>query len=258
MGARLGQHFLRNTYYAALLARECHALPTETILEIGPGTGVLTRELLKTGARVVAVEKDEALAEQLTSTFASEIAQATFTLLTMDVRDFKPEAHGLRRGEYVVAANIPYYITGEIIRSFLTAECQPSRMLLLIQKEVATRIVSAKSSLLSLSVRVYGRPRIVAKVSAGNFSPPPKVDSAILAIEHISAANFRHVSPEHFFAVLHAAFAAKRKLALNNIAQKWPKEAVTAAFIDNGVNIKARAEEIPIEIWLSIARSLIS
>lgn len=262
-GARLGQHFLTGLWAARALAGAIHPARDEEILEIGPGKGALTRELLKIGP-VVAVEKDEALVEMLQKTFAKEIAAKRLRLVREDVRNISPEKLGLKH--YVVAANIPYYITGEIIRQFLTAKMQPRAMALLVQKEVAQRIVGnpephrgaagAKESILSLSVKAYGVPKIVAKVTRGNFSPPPAVDSAILLIEKISRVHFGEVSEEKFFAVVHAGFSSKRKLLASNLARHYAKEFIDPALMSAGLSATVRAEDIPIEKWLHIAAIL--
>ncbi len=245
MGQRLGQHFLKHGWAARALAHAVAPRPGEAIVEIGPGKGILTRELLSLGP-VVAVEKDEVLVERLQEEFKDEIATGTLRLFSDDVRNITPESLGVR--QYVVAANIPYYITGEIIRQFLTSLTQPRAMALLVQKEVAQRIVSEKASLLSLSVRAYGRPRIVEKVSRTHFSPPPKVDSAILLIDDISRDFFSHVEEGAFFELLHRAFASKRKQLQNNL-ESYGKERVARAFEHCGIAPKARAEDVALEQW---------
>lgn len=263
--ARLGQHFLANAHYAKVLVDAAATRADETILEIGPGKGMLTRELLKTGAHVVAVEKDESLAAFLRGEFAGEIAAGQFDIRTMDVRDATPEALGLSAGKYVVAANIPYYITGEILRQFLSTTAQPRAMALLVQKEVAERIIGTrrlpagrqgKESILSLSVKAYGKPRIAAKVSRGNFSPPPSVDSAILVVENISRKGLGAVREEDFFATIRTGFASKRKLLANNLSVRFGKEKVTEAFAECGIPAKARAEEVGLAKWLRLAELL--
>lgn len=247
--ARLGQHFLANDYYAKVLADAVAVRPGETIVEVGPGKGALTKHLIATGAPVVAIEKDEALAAALPRLFpATELS-----VIVGDVRDFSPPPR-----PYVLAANIPYYITGEIIRQFLTAQNQPRAMALLIQKEVAERIVARnnKESVLSLSVKVFGTPRIIAKVGRGNFNPPPSVDSAILLIENISHASFTHTREEVFFEVVHAGFAAKRKMLAGNLAKKFGAAPVHAALAAAGLDAKVRAEDVPPTTWLTLTRAL--
>ena len=252
-GARLGQHFLKHAWAAAKLAHAVDVRDGETIVEVGPGKGVLTRELLAL-APVVAIEKDPPLVQILLETFAAEIARGRLRLVESDIRDVTPQTLGVQN--YVVAANIPYYITGEIIRQFLTAEKQPRAMALLIQKEVAQRITSAKESILSLSVKAYGTPKIIEKVSRAHFSPPPSVDSAILAITDISKSFFADISEEHFFKVVHAGFASKRKFLANNLAVVFGKEQVLAAMKSCAVDEKARAEDISLAHWKELAIAL--
>jgi 16S rRNA (adenine1518-N6/adenine1519-N6)-dimethyltransferase len=254
-GARLGQHFLTARWAAASLAASV-AHRGETIFEIGPGKGVLTRELLKGGAHVVAVEKDEALAESLRETFAKEISSGQLRLITGDVRDVAPET--VFDGPYVVAANIPYYITGEILRQFLSARHQPRALALLVQKEVAQRIVAKKESILSLSVQVYGKPRIIAKVSRKSFSPPPKVDSAILLIEHVSRDFFHGIDEEMFFKIVHAGFSSKRKMLIGNLSPFAERAQLEALFGTYGIPLKTRAEDVGLEQWRHLVRDISS
>lgn len=252
-GAKLGQHFLIHSWAARALARAVPLTEGETYLEIGPGKGILTRELLSLG-KTVAVEKDPALVPKLQETFADELSDGRLRLVEDDVRNVSAESLGL--DAYVVAANIPYYITGEIIRQFLTAKSQPRALALLVQKEVAQRACSKKESLLSLSVKVYGKPRIAEKVPAKHFSPPPKVDSAILVIENVSKDFFSDISEEEFFRVAHAGFASKRKMVANNLAVVFGKEKSLAALDAAGISAKARAEDIDIEGWKAVTRAL--
>lgn len=257
-GARLGQHFLTGTWAAHSLANSVGIRPGERVVEIGPGKGALTRELLATGGRVLAIEKDEMLAQGLSEIFPAETASGALQVVTGDIRDFEPLRFNLNLGEYVVAANIPYYITGEIIRQFLEIETQPRAMALLIQKEVADRIIArnGKESILSLSVKAYGKPSIVAKVSRGNFSPPPRVDSAILLISDISKEFFGTLEERMFFKVVKAGFASKRKFLANNLGVVFGKDDVLHALEACGLTPKVRAEDIPLEEWKKLATEL--
>lgn len=259
-GARLGQHFLTGQWAAHALAEAIAPAHGETILEIGPGKGVLTRELLAVGEHVIAVEKDPVLVKILQNEFSGDIAAGKLILIEGDIRDFSSERANLKAGEYVLAANIPYYITGEIIRQFLTTVAQPRAIGLLIQKEVADRIIArdGKESILSLSVKAYGAPKIVAKVSRGNFSPPPSVDSAIILISEISKKYFSDITEDLFFKVVKAGFASKRKFLANNLAHQFPKETAMHALVDCGLSANVRAEDVSLEKWKMLTRQLTS
>jgi len=251
---RLGQHFLTRPELAAMVADAAPLTPESTVLEVGPGHGILTRELLARAGKVVALEKDPALVAELKMQFATEIAEERLALLSLDVRDFAPETCEFLKGGYVVVANIPYYVTGNLIRGLLTATLQPTHMALLIQKEVAERIVAAdgKESLLSLSVKAYGTPRYVRTVKRGSFSPPPKVDSAILAIGNISRKHFHTAGDEErFFTLLHAGFGSKRK----QLGKLLAPHTSDAAHERCDVSKNTRAEDVPLECWLCLAKA---
>ena len=249
---RLGQHFLTNPVVARSVAEGAGVGPGVATLEIGPGTGALTRVLLDLGGAVTAIEKDPTLTMRLRETFAHEIASGALRLIEGDVRDANPEA--LFSGPYVVAANIPYYITGEIIRHFLTTRHKPRSMALLMQKEVAERIVArdGKESILSLSVKAYGTPRILRKVPPGNFSPPPSVDSAVLAITSISSDSFTDVDEATFFQIVKQGFASKRKMLGGNLSGLVTPEQLRTC----GIQPDERAENLTLHQWLSAARLL--
>ena len=255
-GARLGQHFLNAEWVARDLVAAVAPQKGEIIVEVGPGRGALTEKLLATGNTVVAIEKDEALASFLLQEFAPAVAAGKLHLMQGDVRD-GDTYDVLEEKPYVVAANIPYYITGEILRDFLTAEHQPRAMALLIQKEVADRILArdGKESILSLSVKVYGEPSVVAKVPASCFNPPPSVDSAILLIQNISRDFFAGSSEELFFRVIKAAFAAKRKQLGGNLEKVFGERA-RAALISSGISPQARAEDVTLPEWKRLVREL--
>lgn len=263
MGRPLGQHFLTRSETAAWVADAAHLLSTDTVLEIGPGKGILTRELLARAGKVIAVEKDPRLIAELTTTFRDELYTGKLVLVEEDIRDFDPAtSDSLLVTRYSLVANIPYYITGRIIRQFLTSDHQPSTMVLLVQKEVAERVVARKTkpfdssqgkeSLLSMSIKAYGTPEYVRTVKAGAFSPPPKVDSAILAVRDISHRNFTEKSTEtRFFELLHAGFANKRKQLAGNVGARVSP----ATFVTCGVLPGARAETLTLAEWLCLTRN---
>jgi 16S rRNA (adenine1518-N6/adenine1519-N6)-dimethyltransferase len=254
----LGQHFLNSPSVLAKIVEAAHISADETILEIGPGTGVLTNALLKTGARVIAVEKDDRAIDLLKQRFSNELATGKFVLHRADILETDRASFGLKNGGYAVVANIPYYITGAILESFLEYKPRPNRMILLVQKEVAERIVArdGKESILSISVKAFGTPKIIAAVPRGAFTPPPNVDSAILAIENISDIGFKKkdVPIKRFFEVLKTGFAHKRKFALRNLESVFTdKGSALKAWGNAGLNEKARAEDLTLDQWFDIS-----
>ncbi|MEK7098570.1 MAG: 16S rRNA (adenine(1518)-N(6)/adenine(1519)-N(6))-dimethyltransferase RsmA [Patescibacteria group bacterium] len=256
-GARLGQHFLNAEWVARDLVGAVAPREGEVIAEVGPGRGALTEKLLATGNTVVAIEKDEALGAFLAGKFADETKNGKLHLMLGDIRN--GDTYDVLNGRpYVVAANIPYYITGEIIRDFLTAKHQPRAMALLIQKEVAERIVArdGKESILSLSVKAYGTPKIVAKVPAGCFNPPPSVDSAIVLVGNISRKFFDEISEDLFFKAVKAGFAAKRKQLAGNLEKVFGEKG-EGALRAAGVDAKVRAEDLNLDDWKRIVGNLV-
>ncbi len=257
-GARLGQHLLTSKDIAREVAEAVGVSEGDTVLEVGPGKGMLTRELLRVGARVIAVEKDSSMVEILEGEFASAIEVGTLTLVEGDARTVLAAHSSVLTAPYKVVANIPYYITGELIRLFLTAPVQPTAVSLLVQKEVAERIArSAKESLLSLSVKAYGTPRYVRTVYAGSFNPPPSVDSAILAIEHVSRTHFNDCREEFFFTLLHWGFGQKRKTLFGNLKRaNVDATLLKEVFAELHLDATVRAEDVPLATWLALTNKL--
>lgn len=251
----LGQNFLMHAQIAERIVDAAHLPEDATVLEIGPGTGMLTRALLAKAARVVAVEADGALASQLAETFAQEITEERLELLHGDIRVFDTTTIA---GEYHLIANIPYYITGEIIRSFLTAVHKPRSMTLLVQREVAIRIArEKKESLLSLSVKAFGAPEYCFTVPRGAFKPAPNVDSAVLAIRDIRQDTFASDEDEQrFFSILRAGFAHKRKRLAKNLEVIALSEQILAAFESIGLSANIRPEDVPLDTWRLLVTAL--
>jgi 16S rRNA (adenine1518-N6/adenine1519-N6)-dimethyltransferase len=252
----LGQNFLHSKSVLFAIVKAGNLSDKETVLEIGPGTGMLTRELLKTGAKVVAVEKDDALIPVLNETFADEIKSGQLTLVHADILDLNPLAFNLYPLTYILIANIPYYLTGLIFRKFIGGDSKPKRAVLLVQKEVATRIVArdGKESILSLSVKAFGNPKIVTKVPKTAFRPAPNVDSAVLLIEDINDGGLNKKTQEAFFETLHASFAHKRKRLFSNLAGVFGKEKADLIFEKLSLSENTRAEDLKIETWKKISQ----
>jgi 16S rRNA (adenine1518-N6/adenine1519-N6)-dimethyltransferase len=252
----LGQNFLMHPQIAERIVLAANVGTGKgTILEIGPGTGMLTKALLEKARKVIAIEADGELIAGLTERFGPEIAEGRLEIIHQDIRAFDP---GSIDGPYDLVANIPYYITGEILRSFLTSSHKPRSMTLLVQKEVAERITRAKKeSLLSLSVKVFGTPTYCFTVPRGAFRPAPNVDSAVISIQGIKQNAFPSPEDEaRFFSVLRAGFGHKRKQLANNLEEIAPRDAIENAFAAAGLAPKARSEDLSLEQWQVIARTL--
>jgi 16S rRNA (adenine1518-N6/adenine1519-N6)-dimethyltransferase len=240
----LGQNFLKSQKALFAMVEAGEVTSGNVVVEIGPGKGALTKVLLQTGATVIAFEKDHRLIELLQEEFAEYIKNEKFFLYEKDVLDV--HIQDFVKGEYKLIANIPYYITGEITRRFLTSEYKPTCMILLVQKEVAERIVDIKESILSLSVKVFGTPKKVMVVKKEYFSPAPKVDSAIIKISNIQNPFKNEKEELRFFELIKKAFGQKRK-KLNTTLKEYKEE------IRDWESIKdKRPEEIGVEEWRDI------
>lgn len=252
----LGQHFLRSKEVLDEIVKVSKIEKDDVVLEIGPGEGVLTEKLLQTKVRVVAIEKDDRLIPELEKKFEKEILSKQLHLIHDDV--LETNISDLIKNPYKIIANIPYYITGEILRTFLESETQPESMTLLVQKEVAERIVSKnnKESLLSLSVKIFGDPKYIKTVKRGSFSPPPEVDSAIINIENISKEKLKGVEEKLFFKIIHLGFSHKRKQLLANLSGEFDKEKILRIFENLGINPKVRAEDLSLDTWLQICSKI--
>lgn len=258
----LGQHFLTSDVVPRWMCDAAQIAKGDIVLEIGPGTGVLTKELLFRGAHVIALEADMRAIEVLTTSFASAIADRSLTIHHCDVRELDLSTiAGITDHKFKVVANIPYYLSGLLFRIFLESPIQPSSLVYLVQKEVAKRITTSstrgeKESILSLSVKAYGKPMYVKTVSKGHFSPQPKIDSAVIAVYDISRNNFTHLDESFFFKLLHIGFGQKRKQLLGNLSKFYSREALTHTFSTLSIPLSTRAEDLSLEIWLTLSESL--
>jgi 16S rRNA (adenine1518-N6/adenine1519-N6)-dimethyltransferase len=254
----LGQNFLKSKKALSDMVNAGKVSKGDTVLEIGPGKGALTEVLLQHAGKVVAIEKDKRLIPLLEEKFAGEITNGRLELIYGDILEERIELPK----NYKLIANIPYYITGALFRMFLEAENKPNTIVFLVQKEVAERAVAkdGKESLLSLSIKAYGTPKYISKVSKQYFSPVPKVDSAIVAVYDISSDNFKKagVSEKQFFRVIKTGFAAKRKVLAKNLSEIAPKDVVHKACADFGLDAKVRAEDLPMPAWLALTKALSS
>jgi 16S rRNA (adenine1518-N6/adenine1519-N6)-dimethyltransferase len=246
---RLGQNFLQDPYALEKIVQAAEILPADTVLEIGPGLGGLTRYLAAAAERVVAVELDEKLFPPLTEVLAP---YQNIRLLQGDMLEIEP-GEILGQPGYLVVANIPYYITSALIRHLLESSPRPRRVVLTIQKEVAQRICAGPGdlSLLALSVQVYGEPHIAAHIPAGAFFPAPKVDSSVLVIDIYPSPRVEEHLLDVFFRLIKAGFSQKRKKLRNSISaglRQSPAEAERMLHAA-GIDPQRRAETLSLEEW---------
>ncbi len=264
----LGQHFLNSNKVLSQIIASAEIKKDQNILEIGPGTGVLTEELLKAGAKVIAVEKDRRAYDLLKEKYKNHIEDGRLILILGDILTI-----GVNNipDPFAIVANIPYYITGAILEKFLEEGPRPEKMVLLVQREVAERIVAkdGRESVLSISVKAFGNPRIAAKVPRGAFVPAPKVDSAILVIDNIAGLKYypagivqasqKQVETDNaskFFKILKAGFAHKRKYAISNLAIVFDQPKLENIWDKLNLDKKIRPEKIKLESWFGIAKML--
>ena len=252
----LGQNFLVDEGALAKIAAAADLAPSDTVLEIGPGLGSLTRHLAATARRVVAVELDEAMLPALQHTLQHH---PNVEIVHSDILKYALTAS--RSGlppYYKVVANIPYYITSSLIRRLLEADVRPALIVLTVQREVAERICATpgEMSLLAVSVQFYCVPRLVARIPAGAFYPPPEVDSAVLKMEVLARPAVAVADPDRFFQVVKAGFSQKRKQLHNSLSAGLHLESrrVDELLLRAGIDPKRRAETLTLEEWGALTR----
>jgi 16S rRNA (adenine1518-N6/adenine1519-N6)-dimethyltransferase len=246
----LGQNFLIDGNILKKIAAAAELTPTDTVIEVGPGLGVLTETLAAQAGKVIAVELDNNLAEILKTHFS---VSEKVTVINEDILKINPADMLGQQTEYKVVANLPYYITSAVIRHFLEAPVKPNALVLMVQKEVAKQITAqpGEMSLLSVSVQLYGKPTLVSKVAAGCFYPAPKVDSAILKIAVYPEPKIPADDITGFFDIVRAGFSANRKQLPNSLSNglKVPKTDVIPLLEQAGIDPKRRAETLTIDEW---------
>lgn len=247
----LGQHWLHDRDTLASIAFEAAIQKGDTILEIGPGLGTLTSELLRHGASVVAVEYDSELARKLPGQFPG----TDLTVINSDILLF--DMSNLPSG-YKVVANVPYYITSKIIEKLVRATNKPSIAVLLVQKEVAERIAARAGdmSLLALSAQLYTNTRLGAKVPRALFTPPPKVDSQVIVLEFLDTPRIAPEDEKAFWRMAHAGFSSKRKKLRSSISAGLAisKPEAESILRHAGIDPNSRAEDLSIADWQRLAR----
>jgi 16S rRNA (adenine1518-N6/adenine1519-N6)-dimethyltransferase len=247
----LGQHWLKDRMVLASIADEAGITPEDTVLEIGPGLGTLTSEILSRAQNVVAIELDEDLALKLPGQFPGK----NLEVINQDVLTY--DLSQLPSG-YVVVANVPYYITSKIVQMLLGASNKPRTIVLLVQKEVAERLAAMPGdmSILAVSAQVFAEVSLGDVVPAEYFTPPPKVDSQVVVLHVRPDSLLDGVDERAFFRVVRAGFSAKRKKLRSSLAGGLgiSKDDTLALLEAAGINPDMRAEALEIDQWLRLAK----
>ncbi len=238
----LGQNFLKDNKILKKISDL--ALENVLVLEIGPGKGALTNELLKKN-KVLSIEKDNRLIVFLNEKFLD----INFKLIHGDILEFNFKKI---REDYQIIANLPYYITGQFFRYIFSFENLPKQIVVLLQKEVVERINGKKNNLLKASLEVYSQPHKKFTISKKYFSPKPKIDSAILVLNNIKRDEFVKKHEKEFFDFLHLSFKRKRAQLQKNLKEKYRTERIKEIFNDLNIRFDIRAEDLTTEILKEI------
>ena len=243
----LGQNFLQDETALQKIVNVAELHPDDNVLEIGPGLGSLTRYLSLVSHSVIAVELDQDLFPALTAVLAP---YSNVRLVHGDILELNP-AELMDTSDYVVVANIPYYITSAVIRHLLESASRPRRVVLTVQREVAERICAGPGdmSLLALSVQVYGKPSIEKTIPAAAFHPAPKVDSAVVKIEIYPEPVIPPARLDMFFRLAKSGFGQKRKTLRNSLGALLGREQAEILLAKAGIDPMRRAETLSLEEW---------
>lgn len=249
----LGQHWLFDSRSLGSICDAAEIKPTETVLEIGPGLGPLTVELTERAKQVVAVELDEVLARQL----PARVPAYNLTVVHQDILQFDLTQ---LPGGYKVVANVPYYVTSNLVRFLLESPAPPSLIVMLVQKEVAQRMAAmpGSMSILAVSAQFYADVQLGMVVTADKFDPPPKVDSQVVILKRHKKPLFTNVNTKQFFRVVKAGFSEKRKTLRNSLSGGLgiTKDQAEALLAKAGIDAGARAQELSLDDWRKLVVSL--
>lgn len=257
---RLGQNFLIDKSILKKFLTGLGPLLNSTVLEIGPGLGIITKALAKGAKKVIAVEKDERLCQILRENLKNF---KNLKIIQGDILKIEPKTYNLKPKNYKVVGNLPFYLTAPVIRKFLESPRPPKEMILIIQKEVAQRICAKppKMNLLAVSVQFYAQPKIIDYISKKSFWPQPKVDAAIIKLKAKdlklkTARNGPGILSE-FFWLVRAGFSQPRKKLVNNLAKKLGVEKrLVLKWLKNAkIKENSRAENLNLRNWILLAKN---
>lgn len=250
MPRRYGQHFLHDLTVVDKIIVASGITKDDAVLEIGPGQGVLTRELAERAGRVLAIEIDRHLFSILDGTFPEHVEIRQGDFMATDLSDVRKTL-----GDYHVVANLPYDITTDILMKLLADPDGPETATVMMQKEVGERIIEkdGKTSRLSLFCGYHAEPTYAFSVGKGAFVPPPNVDSCVMRFVRRKERLLSEEDEARFFALTEAAFAQKRK-KVGNTLKKILGDAVRETLLDAGIDPSERPEKISLDKWLTLAR----
>ena len=249
----LGQHWLKDRDVLAKIADDAHITDQDTVLEIGPGLGTLTSELLRRAKEVIAVELDSELAAKLPAQFpGTALTVVNQDILTFDLRAVPKN--------YVVVANVPYYITSKIVKLLTTSANRPRTIVLLVQKEVAERMAAKAGdmSILAVSAQVFAKVHLGDVVPAALFTPPPKVDSQVVILEMYAEPKVTSEDEKALFRVVKAGFSAKRKKLRSSLSSGLHISKPEAEELLKSVQLNPddRAEQLTVDDWLRLTSAV--
>ncbi len=252
---RRGQNFLINDFVIKKVLKAADLKKQDNVLEIGPGLGALTKELAKKAKEVVAIEIDQ----QLVMVLKNELKDyQNIKIVQKDIREIKLSDYGLK--SYKIVANLPFNITGLVLKRFLSHSIKPETIVVILQKEVGQRIIAQppRMSKLSVMTQFYGQVRIVSNIKKDNFWPKPKVDSVILKIKPFISSRFQ--DENLFFQTVRAGFSSPRKYLLNNLEKSAmiSKERGKEFFKQINLDKKIRAQELSVEEWIKLIQKISS
>lgn len=242
-----GQHFLINEHVLETIIKTAQLDANDTVVEVGPGLGVLTQELCAHAKNVIAIEKDADMVSLLPQTIPAK----NLTIVHEDALNFDPTAHS----PYKLIANLPYNVATPILQNFLTSTHPPTRIVVLIQKEVAEKCCASPGDMnvLALTIQPYAEPHIIATVPQQAFYPPPRVTSSVLLLEPRATPLLTEKTAPVYFSLIHAAFAQKRKTLLNSLQKILSKEEITTLLKTEGISPGDRPQHLTLAQWLAIA-----
>ncbi len=253
-GRRLGQNFLVDRSVLDKIVDAAELKPDDVVMEVGPGLGLLTRELVSRAGRVISIELDERLASLL----GKSLPQTNLTIINNDILQLDPATlvEPFQTDRYKVVANLPYYITSPTLRHFLEARVRPTLMVLMVQKEVGEAIVAGPGdmSVLAVSVQFYGKPSIVTHVPAGSFYPVPEVDSVVLRVDTYGKPPVKVSDTDRFFKLVRAGFSSRRKQLRNSLANglRITSQEALEMLERSSIDPTRRAESLSLEEWAKL------